>query len=861
MVEQPPAVDGGRPVAPALYRWLIRLFPRDFRERFGAEMEAVFVERLREAGRASVRAPLPVRFLARLSGRLEVWARGVIDVLAHALAEQASRRPRAGPRGVPSPGAAASGGPIRFGGAGMESMLQDLRFAFRGLRRSPGFTAVAVATLALGIGASTVVFSVLHSVLWRPLPYPAGDRLVVVRAEIRGVANVGLAPGEVLEVRARMRSLDALETVNGVHANVEVEGEHAFVPAASVTDGFLELLGVTRPALGRTLREDEDIGDPYVTGAVISDGLWRRSFGGDANVVGRRVQINNLDLRIVGVLPAGFRVFLPPDNLAAEEIGVWFPTHLEDTRSSRGFPALGRLTPGATLAAAQAELDALAAQLVAEHPSDYLGGDLRLTASLLADDLTADVRPALFVLAVAVGFVLLIACLNVANLLLARGKAREREIAVRHALGASRGRVVRQMLTESLVLAAGAAVLGLGLGTIGVSLVDWLRPVHLPRQSQIALDGTVVLFSVALSMVTALLFGVLPALRLSSGRGGNRLTAGRTETAARPMRRLQRALVVGQVALSIVPLVGAGLMLRTFGNLLDVPLGFDPTDVLTAHVAMSFRDFPDPEKRWVVFDQHILPAIRALPGVRDVSAGAPVPFGPYQSTERYGGDDDPSAPLSRATQQSILPGYLRVMGIPLRAGRDFTIGDLEANRPVAIVDERIARQLWPSGAVGERLVIETGRDRRETLEIVGVTDAVRVTGVRDDNLPHFFVPSPRHGIELTLVIKTAGGGAALGPAIQRIVEPHTGRAVHDIRPLSEYVAESIVDVRFNLLVLLGFAAASLMLAGVGLHGTLAYLISQRTRELGLRVALGATARRVIRMVVGEGSLLVGLGAA
>lgn len=828
--------EAGPERAPAFYRWLLRAFPRDFWERFGGEMEAVFVERLRDAGRSS---------RGRLRARLTVWARGVSDLLAHALAERASRRHR---------------GFSSLGGSIMESVLQDLRFALRGLRRSPGFTVVAVTTLALGIGASTVVFSVLHSVLWRPLPYPAGDRLVVLRADVRGVANVGLAPGEVLELRARMRSLDALETVNGVHAHVEVDGEHEYVAAASVTDGFLPLLGMARPALGRTLRADEDVGDSFVTGAVIGHALWQRRFGEDTAAVGRHVQINNLDLRIVGILPAGFRLFLPSDNLAEEEIGVWFPTQLEDTRSGRGFPAVGRLAPGATLAAAQAELDAIAAQFVAEHPTDYPGGDLRLTARLLADDLTAEVRPALFVLATAVGFVLLIACLNVANLLLARGKAREREIAVRQALGAGRARVARQLLTESLLLAAGAAFLGLALAAVGVSLLDWLRPVHLPRQSQIALDGTVVSFSVALSAATTLVFGALPALRLSSGDGARRLSAGRGDTAARPMRRLQRGLVVAQVALSIIPLVGAALMVRTFHNLVSTPLGFDPHSVLTAQVAMSGTLHPDSVRSSLV--RRMLFEVAQLPGVQDVSAGAPLPFDDWHVSGRYGRDGDASMPLARAVQQSVMPGYLRVLGMALREGRDFTDADIEARRRVVIVDQRIARELWPGGAVGRRLVVARSERDREVLEVVGVVAPLRTTDIRNDAVPTYFVPYHFFQVNVVgFVLKTTRDAATLGPAIKRIIEPHTKRAVHDIRPMTDYVADSVVDARFNLLMLLGFAAASLMLAGVGLHGTLAYLISQRTKELGLRVALGATARRVVRMVVGEGAALVAVGAA
>lgn len=744
----------------------------------------------------------------------------------------------------------------------MRGFAHDLRHACRLFGRSRGFTLVAVATLALGIGVSTVMFSVLHAVLWRPLPYPDADRLVVLQADARGVVDAGLAPGEVLDLRARSRSLSSLEMIHGVNAHVQVDVEPEYVSAASVTDGFLPLLGAMPLAMGRLLRAEADIGDEWVHSVLISHSLWQRRFDGDPSALGRHVQINNLDVQIVGILRPDFRLFLPPETFAAEEIDVWFPNDIDETRSWRGPPILGRLAPGATLGTAQAELDLLASQFVGEYPAHYPDGRLRISARPLRDDLTAEVRPALFALAGAVAFVLLIACVNVANLLLARGRARERELAVRGALGAGRGRLAAQLFAESLVLAAAAAAVGLWLAILGVDIVEWLRPAHLPRQSQITIDGTVVLFSVALSGATTLVFGLLPAVRLTWGRGSALLTAGRADTGGRPLRRLQRALVVGQVALSIIPLVGAGLMLRTFHNLVNAPIGFDASSVLTARVAMSYRLQPD-SVRWSFFHQQVLPQIRALPGVQDVSGGGPLPFESWQMTRRYGhADDERSAPLSRATQQSIMPGYLRVMGIRVREGRDFSIEDLEARRPVTIVDERIARQLWPDGAIGQRLVLETSSgERGEALEVVGVTAPVRVTAVRDQGLPHFFVPYHQFAINVVaLVVKTTEDAAVLVPAIRRIVEPHTRRAIFDIRPMDDYVAGSMGDARFTLHVLLGFAVASLLLAGLGLHATLAYFMSQRMGEFGIRLALGASGHAVARMVVREAAALVAIGA-
>jgi putative ABC transport system permease protein len=752
---------------------------------------------------------------------------------------------------------------VRSGRFGHEAIttVRDIRFAWRLLARSPGFSLVATLTLALGIGANVAVFSVMHAVFWRSLPYPDADRLVLVRVDARGVANAGAAPGEVLDLRARSGVLESLAAVNGVDAHVFADGEYQRVAAASVTDGVLEMLGAAPPALGRTLRATEDVGQPWVRSIVISDDLWRRKFGGDPAALGRRVQVNNLDVQIVGILRPGFRVFLPPETLAAEQIDVWFPANLENTRDHRGLPLVGRLEEGATVGQAQAELDTLAAQFVADFPGAYPGRTLRFSVLPLRKALTAEVQQALFALAGAVAFVLLIACVNVANLTVARGRARDRELTVRRALGATRARLVRQLLTESLLLACAGAAGGLLLGYLGVGLLDWMRPSHLPRQSEVAIDSTVVLLTVAAAALTPLAVGLLPSMRIVSGRGALSLTSSRSETALPAVRRLQRALVIAEVALAIVPLVAAGLMLRTFVNLIQAPIGFNPSHVLTARVPISFRNSHDIPAR-VTLLQEVLHRVREQPGVDDVSAGAPLPFDSSQLTRRYGRDDDPSAPMSLGTLQSVMPGYLRVMGIELREGREFDTQDQAARRPVVIVDERIARQLWPEGALGKRLAIQVGRDGRSALEVIGVTNAVRVTRVRDEGLPHFFMPYHIYSINMSLVIKTSESAAALGPAIQRIAESvGTRRAVFDIQPMDDYVAQSVGDARFTLLVLLAFALASILLAGVGLYGTLSYLISQRTREFGVRMALGASSRQLVRTVVCEGAALAVVGAA
>ena len=741
-------------------------------------------------------------------------------------------------------------------GSGIESTLRDVRFAGRALLRSPGFTLVVILTLAMGIGTNLTIFSVMRAVLWRPLPYPSAERLVTVQVDAHNVANAGAAPGEVFDLKSRSKSLEDVSTISAVDANLDYGGEMEHVAAASVSDDFLPLLG-GRPTVGRSLEARIDERE-QVRNVLISDELWRRRFGADANVVGRAVRINNLEMQIVGVLPAGFRLYLPPSTNAQEVIDIWFPTGIGTTREHRGYPIVARLKEGVTQAQANAELQTIAAQFVRDHADNYSDGKLRITTHVLHEEMTREARPALFLLACAVGFVLLIACVNAANLMLARGAGRQREFAIRRALGAGNGRLIRQQLTESLVLALVSAVAGLVLARAGLDAISQLGNIHLPLQSRVAMDGAVAGFALVLSLVTSLLFGLMPAWRLSSGKLGDPLKAGRADTASSGMRRLQRGLVIVEVALSIVPLTCGGLMLRSFVKLVEAPLGFDPAHVLTAKVPISFRKYPQVEQR-VLLHRDILERVRALPGVEGVSAAAPLPLAAEQITRRVGRTDRPGVPAILATQQVAMEDYLKLVGTPLLAGRAFTADDLSSKRPVAIVDDRLARRLWPEGAIGRRLRMERGATQQE-LEVIGVTAAVRSTRVRDEDMPHFVIPYSLYPIEMSLVVKTRESGGALGPAIQSAVQAaQTARAAFDFRPMDDYVRDSIGDTRFMMWLLAAFAAASVLLAAVGLYGTLAYLIAQRTREFGIRLALGSTARGILAMVVREGALLAGAG--
>jgi predicted permease len=743
-------------------------------------------------------------------------------------------------------------------GWGVATTLRDLRFGLRLVGRAPGFALVACLTLALGVGATIAMFTVMRSVLWRPLPYPGAERLVVFEVDARGLPDQGASMGEAADLRTRSRTLERVAIANGVDAHVEVDGEIERVGAASVSDDLLPALGAT-PARGRLLDSRLDAGtpdSPAARGVVISDALWRRRFHADPNVVGRRVSINNGPREIVGVLAPDFRVFLPDSVGTLEHTDVWFSTGIGEDRRNRGAGVVGQLRQGVTLADAEREVAALEAQLAREHPSIYQDAGVRFRLRGARAALTERVDAGLQALAMAVGFVLLLSGVNLATLLVARGLARTREIDVRRALGAGRGRLVRQLLSESVVISMIGSAAGLILARLALDAVVWLRPTHLPRQSQIAMDWTVAAFTIGIAVAAGLVFGALPAWRLTRGDAVS-FTRGRGDTAGRGTRRLQRALVIAEIALSIVPLVAAGLMLRSFQQLTHTHLGFEPDRVLTAWMPISFRQFSEFDARWQVHRDAIA-QIGALPGVEAVSAVSPVPFGPLQFTRRYARAGE-GAPASVATLQSILPGYFRVASTRLLQGRDLSDDDLATRRPVAVVDERIARSLWPDGAIGRRLAL--GSDTRVTeLEIVGVTEAVRTRDARDAVMPHVYVPYHLLSVEMALAIRTTASAEALQPAIARIVAGlGTGRAV-EVRPLASFVRDAMAETRFITIVLTGFAAAAVLLAAVGLYGTLAYLAAQRRREFGIRIALGSTRAAVLRLVALEGLRLTAIGA-
>jgi predicted permease len=745
---------------------------------------------------------------------------------------------------------------VRIGSA-LEAAARDTRYGARVLWRSPGYAVVVILTIALGIGVNAAIFSVVHAVLWRSLPYPDAGGIVAIEADTAALPTAYSSSGPVFDLRTQSRLITNIAQVEGRDASLMLDGVMERVAAARVTDDVLPLLGAKALPLGRPISTAEDSNDYVLRGVVLSHELWQRRFKGNPQIIGRRLTVNNYDVHVVGVMPPGFRLVLPAANHAEESIDLWLPRDFAPSLLYRGLPLIGRVAPGATVTEAQAELTALASSFVASHPSAYPGG-LRLTVRPLSEVVTRDVKPALMSLSTAVGFVLLIACVNVANLLLARAKTRARELAVRRALGATRQRLMRQLLAENLVVAVLGGACGLVLAWLGVGLLEWLRPVHLPRQAEITVDGAVVLWTAGLTLASGIFFGLVPALAFTRGTQSLTLHAGRAGSLMVRSRHLHRGLVLSEVALSIVPLIAAGLMLRTFGNLLDAPIGFEPAHVVTARVSLNLQEFSTVDRR-SAFYRDAIARLRELPGVEAASVGGPPPLAPVRSTLRFWRSDDREGTSSLGTQQSIMPGYFGVMGIPLRSGRDISDDDIIHRRRVAIVDERLAAQLWRGHAIGQSLSVEYSK---QPLEVVGVAGYIRARDIRDAGTSVIYVPSHVYEIEQTLVVKTSAPLSMAAPAIKQAVEAlGPGRPVFAIRPMEEIVEASIDNTRFTMLVLSGFAVASLVLAGVGLYGTLAYLTSQRTQEFGVRLALGATPTSILRLVIREGCLLSGLGAA
>jgi len=753
----------------------------------------------------------------------------------------------------------------------METLLQDLRFGIRTLLKNPGVSAVAIIALALGTGANSAIFSVVNAILLRPLPYGQPERLVMMWGtnSKSGISQDSISVPNILDYREQNSTLEQIASYSQDDFNMSTGGEPIHCQGAFVTANYFSVLGVS-PHYGRPFADGEDQSRATAV-VVISDGLWRRQFGADPNVINRTIQLNGASFNLIGVMGPEFQ----SPNLGDE---LWAPIAMDGgdrsrvpsssspdqmkQRNRRFLTCVARLKPGTSIGQAQAELSNIASRLEQQFPND--NSSLSVNLVTMHKQVVGDIGSALAVLIASVGAVLLIACGNVANLLLARAAGRQKEIAIRTALGAARARIIRQLLTESVLLGLAGGLLGLAMAFLGIKLLVALNPPNIPRLNEINIDVRVLGFTFVISLLTGLIFGLAPALQASRPNLNETLKEGARGSSVGGGHHIRRALVVLEMLLTTVLLITVGLMIRSFVSLQRVNPGFNPKGALTMWVSLPASKYTE-DKQLRGFYQQALGRIESLPGVSSVGVITSLPL-TSNVIARFRFTIDgrvPATPNERLTAnyRAINHDYFHAMGINLLKGRTFTEQDNEQAPPVVIINETMAKRFWESEdeSVGKRMTIpSTGNASRE---IVGVVADVKHSSLDADSGFEFYVPYPQKPFNvMNLIVRTETDPMGLARSVREaVLAADPTESVYDVKTLQQVVGDSLSQPRLYTVLLSIFAAVALVLAGVGIYGVMNNTVSQRIHEIGIRLALGAQRSDILKMVVGQGMMLAMIG--